>query len=146
MLLCWNTIHSLQWRHNESDGVSNHEPHDCLLNCVFSRRSKKTSKFRVTGLCEGNSPVTDEYPAQRASNAENVSIWWRHHVRWPRVCNSCYALTAHIHRFSGCNIREPVVMYFVTSRKKCYQHGSKQYARCAYVTGFTTGRLKWEFL
>ena len=22
---------------------------------------------------------TDEFPAQMASNAENVSIWWRHH-------------------------------------------------------------------
>ena len=41
--------------------------------------SKKTSKLRVTGLCEGNSPVTGEFPAQRASNAKNVSIWWRHH-------------------------------------------------------------------
>ena len=29
-------------------------------------------------LC-GNSPVTGEFPAQRTSNAENVSIWWRHH-------------------------------------------------------------------
>ena len=38
----------------------------------------KTSKFRVTGLCEGNSPVTGEFPTQRASNAKNVSIWWRH--------------------------------------------------------------------
>ena len=36
-------------------------------------------KHRVTGLCAGNSPVTGEFPAQRASNAENVSIWWRHH-------------------------------------------------------------------
>ena len=41
---------------------------------------KKTSKLRVTGLWEGNSPVTGEFPAQRASNAENVSILWRHHV------------------------------------------------------------------
>ena len=40
---------------------------------------KKTSKLRVTGLCEGNSPVAGEFPAQRASNAENVSIRWRHH-------------------------------------------------------------------
>ena len=40
---------------------------------------RKTSKLRVTGLCEGNSPVTGEFPAQRASYAENVSIWWRHH-------------------------------------------------------------------
>ena len=43
------------------------------------RRSKKTSKLRVTGLCAENSPVTGEFPTQRASNAENVSIWWRHH-------------------------------------------------------------------
>ena len=70
----------LQWRHNGRDGVSNHQPHDCLLNRLFRCRSKKTSKHRVTGLCEGNSPVTGEIPAQRASNAENVSIWWRHHV------------------------------------------------------------------
>ena len=72
--------YSLQWRHNERDGVSNHQPHDCLLNRLFWHRSKKTPKLRVTGLCARNSPVTGEFPAQRASNAENVSIWWRHHV------------------------------------------------------------------
>ena len=44
------------------------------------RRSKKTSKFRVNVLCAGNSPVSGEFPAQRASNTENVSILWRHHV------------------------------------------------------------------
>ena len=49
---------------------------------VYSGKDKKkTSKFRVTGLCEGNSPVTGEFPTQKASNVENVSIWWRHHVR-----------------------------------------------------------------
>ena len=47
-----------------------------------SHRSKKTSKLCVTGLCEGNSPVTGEFLAQRASNAENVSIWWRLHELW----------------------------------------------------------------
>ena len=61
-------------------GPSNHQPHDCLLNHLFGRRSKKTSKLRVTGLCVGNSPGTGEFPTQRASNAENVSISWRHHV------------------------------------------------------------------
>ena len=70
----------LQWRHNERDSVSNHRRIDCLLNLLFRRRSKKTPKLRVTGICEGNSPVTGEFPAQRASNTENVSIWWRHHV------------------------------------------------------------------
>ena len=41
---------------------------------------RKTSKLRVTGLCAGNSPVTGEFPAQMASNTENVSIWWHHNV------------------------------------------------------------------
>ena len=58
-----------------------------------SRRSKKTSKPRVTGLCEGNSPVTGEFPAQRASNTENVSIWWRHNdkflMTWAPFTNKC---------------------------------------------------------
>ena len=61
--------------------TASHRRLDCLLNLLFKRRSKKLPKLRVTGLCEGNSPVTGEFPAQRASNAENVSIWWRHHER-----------------------------------------------------------------
>ena len=73
---CAGTLH---WCQNERDGVSNHQRLDCLLNCLFRCRSKKKSKLRITGLCEENSPVTGEFPSQRASNAENVSIWWRHH-------------------------------------------------------------------
>ena len=50
----------------------------------------KISKLRVTGLCEG-------FPAQRASNAEKVSIWmtsscswlhiysWDHHAHWAQT-------------------------------------------------------------
>ena len=73
-----NASLTLRWRHNERDGVSNHQPHDCLLYRLFRCRSKKISKLRVTCLCAGNSPVTSEFPAQKASNAENVSFWWRH--------------------------------------------------------------------
>ena len=81
---------SLQWRHEGHESVSNH---DCLLNRLFRRRSKKISKLRVTGLCAANSPGTGEFPAQMASYVENVSIWWRnhgfelhaygYHYRWP---------------------------------------------------------------
>ena len=67
-------ITSLQWRHNECDGVPNYQPHDCLLKLLFRRRSKKTSKLRVIGLCEENSTATGEFPAQRASNAEIFPI------------------------------------------------------------------------
>ena len=44
-------IMALQWRNNRRDGVLNHQPHHCLLNRLFRRRSKKTSKLRVTGFC-----------------------------------------------------------------------------------------------
>ena len=47
---------TLQWRHNDHDGVSNHQPHGCLPNRLFRRRSKKTSKLHATGLCVGNTP------------------------------------------------------------------------------------------
>ena len=51
-----------------------------VYSTVYSdEKQNKTSKLRVTGLCAGNSPVTGEFPAQMASNAENVSIWWCHH-------------------------------------------------------------------
>ena len=53
--------YTLQWRHNGCDGVSNHQPHVCLLNRLFRCRSKKTSKLRVTGLCVGNSPVNSPH-------------------------------------------------------------------------------------
>ena len=71
---------SLRWRHNGRDGVSNHQSDDCLFDRLFRRRSKKTSKVRVTGLCAGNSPGTGEFSAHMASNAGNVFISWRHHV------------------------------------------------------------------
>ena len=75
------TLRPLRWRHNGRDSVSNHQPHNCLLNRLFGCRSKKISKLRVTGLCVGISPGTGEIPAQMASYAEYVSIWWRHHAK-----------------------------------------------------------------
>ena len=53
---CYTWRAPLRWRHNDHAGVSNHQPHGCLLNRLFRRRWKKTSKLCVTGLCAGNSP------------------------------------------------------------------------------------------
>ena len=86
--------YTLQWRHNQRDCVLNHQPQHCLLNRLFKAQIKETSKLRTTGLCEGNSPVTGEFPAQRASNAENVSIWWRHHYT-PDSCASLSGRTSY---------------------------------------------------
>ena len=85
--LVLRTRSALLWRHNGHDGVSNHQSHDCLHNHSFRRRSKKISKLRVTGLYAGNSPVTNEFPAQMTINAENVSIWWRHRVESCTIFN-----------------------------------------------------------
>ena len=70
----------------------NSSPLDCLLNCLFRSRSKKTSKLRVTLLCEGNPPVIGGFPSQRASNMENVSIWWSHHLMNSYICGWYYQL------------------------------------------------------
>ena len=75
----WKSRSALRRRHNKGNGVSNHRRLNLLLNILFRHKLKKTSKVRVIGLCEANSSVTGEFPAQWASNAENVSIWWRHH-------------------------------------------------------------------
>ena len=82
-------------RHNGRGSVSNHQHHDCLLNHVFRRRSKKTSKLRVTGLCVGNSPGT-EWPVMQkmfpfddvimtrvAMIGQNYRNCW--HRSWPSV-------------------------------------------------------------
>ena len=102
---------ALRWRHNGHDGVSNHQPNECLLNRLFRRRSKKPSKLRVTGLCVGNSSGTGEFPAQMASNAENVPIWWRHHGT-----NNIHHAASTVPHFQK--------MYLVINRRhsvQCYQ-------------------------
>ena len=70
---------TLEWRHNERDRISNYRDLECLLYRSSRRWSKKTSKLSITGLCDGNPPVTGGFPSQRARNAEIVSVWWRVH-------------------------------------------------------------------
>ena len=123
MAWCW--VKTLQWRHNDHDGVPNHQPHDCLLNRLFRRRSKKTWKLRVTGLCAGNSPGTDEFPAQKASNAENVSIWWRHHDIAHFVQAPVYWRWALLHNISNLNLLTTNIHY-----NDLLSHFSKQLLCC----------------
>ena len=69
---CQDTCTSLLWRYNGCDDVSNHQRLDCLLNHLFRRRSMKTTKLRVTALCEWNPPGTGEFTAQMASKARKM--------------------------------------------------------------------------
>ena len=93
-------ISSLRWRHNDHDCVSNHQPYDCLLNRLFRRKSKKTSKLRVTGLCVGNSPGPVNSPhkgpvTRKMFPFDDVIMWYNHipmkhknlcDVLWDIVC------------------------------------------------------------
>ena len=76
---------TLQWRHNGRDGVSNHQPYDCLLTLLLRRRSKKTSKPRVTGLCAGNSP--HKWPVTRKTFPfDDVIMWYYNITIKPEIC------------------------------------------------------------
>ena len=70
---------SLQWRHNEHDGVSNHQPRDCLLNHLFRRNQRKNQTPRHWPLC-GEFTGDRWIPRLKGGNAEKGSTWWRHHV------------------------------------------------------------------
>ena len=87
---------ALQWRHNERHSDWNDQHLDCFLSRLFRRTSKKTSKFRATGLREGNPPVTIGFPSQRPSNAENVSTWWHHHAMSDVYCAFIIYISCHL--------------------------------------------------
>ena len=138
------SVHSritLQWLHNRRDGVSNHQPRLCLLNRIFRRRSKKTSKLRVTGLCAGNSPVTGEFPLQMASNAEHVSIWWRHHDLWRTWFRQLHASAHSLNYFDNTVLFD--FLYIVSAQYKTICHMLqplsifwKKYHRPLYISRY----------
>ena len=76
----WSFKQSLQLRHNGHDGVSNHLPYDCLLNRYSGADQRKHQSSASLAFVRGIHR-TGEFPTQRASNAENVFTWWRHHMK-----------------------------------------------------------------
>ena len=74
-------LNTLQWCHYGRDGVSNHRRLDCLLHGLFTRRSKKAAKLRITGLCEGNPTVTGGFPSRRVTREmfpiDAVIVIWK---------------------------------------------------------------------
>ena len=74
-------VYSITWRHNERDASQITSLTIVCSQPFIQAQIKENIKYpRYWPLCAGNSPVTGEFPAQRASNAENVSIWWCHHA------------------------------------------------------------------
>ena len=109
-----------------------------VYSAVCSGEDRSNIKYpcRVTALCEGNSPETGKFPAHRASNAENYSIWWRHHANLQCFLRMTYfsvvqsfSITAHItkvyNNWNGCYQSKVMSRDFdfcnkVTSGKTCW--------------------------
>ena len=83
---CWASGRpsALQWRHNEHDGVSNHQPHDCLLKRLFRCRSRKHQSYASPAFVRGihqwpvNSPQKGSV-TQKMFPFDDV-IMWNHSV------------------------------------------------------------------
>ena len=72
---------TLQWRYNEQWRLKS-PTYRLFAQPFVQAHIEQNIILRVTGLCERNPLVTGGFPSQRASNAEKVSIWWRHHGQW----------------------------------------------------------------
>ena len=130
----------LQWRHNEGNGVSTHRRVDCLLNRLYRRRSKKTSKPQVTGICEGNPSVIGGFPSQRASNAEIVSISWRHHAIQEYHYSDATLALRHL-------IAPALPMFvhqYVQANSKENRANSKEKVKASQIDGFRSQRASCE--
>ena len=88
----YNPRITLQWRHNGRDSVSNYQPHNCLLNRLFRRRSKKTSKLCVTGLCARNSPGNGEFLAQMAQLRGKCFHLMTSSWQWAIITHPCTSI------------------------------------------------------
>ena len=162
----WHPEFPLQWRHNEHDGVSNHQPRVCLLNRLLRRcRSKKTSKLRVTGLCEGNSPVTGEFPTQRASNGEMFPVddviilpiiyrksWHFQHFDLLSKCQHISQFTATLPDYNSNQVHPDtqmrsgcVEMIYPCNNDLWWHNGvSRGGSRCCEYCGTHTGIYLWS--
>ena len=141
----WNT---LRWRHNGRDGVSNHPPHDCLLNrFIQTQINENITAPRHWPLC---GEFTGEFPAQMASNAENVSISWRHHeLKFNnRTVVNGYALSP----ITRCVCRVASLscpLWAIVLKRKCHHFDEIFITGCIGSCHFTTSsaiiQISWKW-
>ena len=141
----WNPSNTLHWRHNDHDSVSNHQPHGCLLNRLFRRRSKKTSKLCVTGLCAGNSPGPVNSPHKGPVTRKMfpfddvIMIFLVLHIA--RVTSFCQRTSVIQWQERGRLLHSPSL---VTLRLSVESESLPPIAWChPFVTGWSKYRLGW---
>ena len=145
---------TLQWRLNGCDSVSNHQPHDCLLNHLFRRRSKKISKaLRHWPLCgefTGGRWIPRKN-GQLRGKCFHLIIWWRHHELSTRytVCRALlgFAASKSTHILQGYFIHdcppppplpapfEPVKNIDEPTKSQCHYSDVMMSAMASEITG-----------
>ena len=88
-----------------------------VYSTIYSDADQRKHQSSASLAFVGNSPVTGEFPAQMASNAENVSIWWRHHER--QVCR----ILCGIHYATlNLNLNHDLTLYFWIFKANFYSN------------------------
>ena len=110
---------TLQWRHNECDGVSNHQHIDCLLNGLFRRRSK-TSKLRITGFSRGNHrwPVNSPHKCSKASAISEMMPYMQNPINLKKFAISYLQLCLN-KLFPSLRVCNLTVAIFKFMSRKC---------------------------
>ena len=127
---------TLHWRHNDHDGVSNHQPHGCLLNRLFRRRSKETSKLHVTGLCVGNSPESvnspHKGPVTRKMFPFDDVIMQRFFIWYPVILRPSWISYSSVEEWQKCrwscyklqsNVQSQGTKYLISVRESARKFG-----------------------
>ena len=73
-------IITLHWRHDERDGVSNHQRLVLFAQRFVQAQIKESIKAPLHWPLWGESTGDRWIPLTKGSNAENVSIWWCQHA------------------------------------------------------------------
>ena len=97
--------------------------------------SKKTSKLCVTVHCEGNSPVSGEFPVQRVINAKNASFWWRHHGA--STCTTYTSTIFHVRH----TLISPIVSFVIFTIIRSLKLSQFRIFWLKYLGGF----MNWFF-
>ena len=81
--VCGRTCVALQWRNNGHDCVSNHQLYDCI-QAQIKENTKTPRHWPLCGEFTGT--------GTKGQDAENISIWWRHHGKWRLICTGSHSI------------------------------------------------------
>ena len=151
----------LQWRHNKSNGVLNHQHLHCLATVCWGADQIKHQSSASLAFVRGI-PQWPVNSLQKASNAINVSIWWRLHtlnmlahirqpfwcirVSFPEMCVECHVnmpLSAANSIIMGFNFnihKQKYILY-------CYMgiRTDIDVGRCVYYYTSASTKMNWGY-